>query len=163
MIRTFTKVELEEILKKHLMWLDEDPNGVRADLSNANLSNADLTGADLRGVINLYYPLACPEKGSFIAFKAVRGRYIVELEIPEDALRCSATTRKCRASKAKVISITNIDGTPALTDTAYSKHDKTFAYKVGEVVKVDNFDPNRWNECAPGIHFFITRQEAVNY
>ena len=25
------------------------------------------------------------------------------------------------------------------------------------------FDTNRWNECAPGIHFFITRQEAVNY
>ena len=203
MIRTFTKVELEEILKKHFMWLDENPNGVRADLryvnlagadlryadlryanlaganlidanlsnanliganlAGANLAGANLAGANLAGVINLYYPLACPEKGSFIAFKAVRGRYIVELEIPEDALRCSAATRKCRASKAKVISITNIDGTPALTDTAYSKHDETFAYKVGEVVKVDNFDPNRWNECAPGIHFFITRQEAVNY
>lgn len=32
-----------------------------------------------------------------------------------------------------------------------------------EVVKVDDFDKDRWNECAPGIHCFITRQEAVNY
>lgn len=28
---------------------------------------------------------------------------------------------------------------------------------------VDNFDENRWNECAAGIHFFITREEAVRY
>jgi hypothetical protein len=38
-----------------------------------------------------------------------------------------------------------------------------FAYKVGDMVSVDDFDTNRWNECAPGIHFFITRQEAVDY
>lgn len=25
------------------------------------------------------------------------------------------------------------------------------------------FDDNRWKECAPGIHCFITRNEAVNY
>ena len=85
------------------------------------------------------------------------------MEIPEDALRCSATSRKCRCSKAKVISITNIDGTPTVVDVVNSTYDRNFEYKVGEVVKVDNFDPNRWHECAPGIHFFITRQEAVDY
>ena len=112
---------------------------------------------------NVKYPIACPEKGSFTAFKKVRGDYIVELEIPADALRCSATSRKCRASHANVISITNLDGTPAVVEVVYSKHDSEFAYRVGETVKVDNFDTCRWNECAPGIHFFITRQEAVNY
>ena len=91
------------------------------------------------------------------------GNYIVELEIPADALRSSASSRKCRCSHAKVISFTNIDGSPANVDVVYSKHDLFFAYKVGEIVKADNFDTNRWNECAPGIHFFITRQEAVDY
>ena len=26
-----------------------------------------------------------------------------------------------------------------------------------------DFDTNRWNECAPGIPFFISRQEAVDF
>ena len=112
---------------------------------------------------NVKYPIACPEKGSFTAFKKVRGNYIVELAIPEDALRCSATSRKCRCSKAKVISITNPDGSPTIVDVVYSNYDTGFSYKVGEIVEVDDFDPNRWHECAPGIHFFITRQEAVDY
>ena len=52
---------------------------------------------------------------------------------------------------------------PADVDVVYSNYDSSFAYRVGEIVSVDNFDTNRWNECAPGIHFFITRQEAVDY
>lgn len=35
--------------------------------------------------------------------------------------------------------------------------------KSRETVSVADFDENRWNECAPGIHFFITREEAVRY
>ena len=93
----------------------------------------------------------------------MRNNYIVELEIPADALRSSATSRKCRCSHAKVISITNIDGSPTGVDVVYSYHDSSFAYSVGSIVEVNNFDTNRWNECAPGIHFFITRQEAVDY
>ena len=139
-------------------------NLTRADLYGANLTEANLTGANyLNKATNVNYPIACPEKGSFTAFKKVRGEYIVELEIPADALRSSASSRKCRCSCAKVISITNIDGTPANVDVVYSKRDPDFAYSVNSIVKVDNFDTNRWNECAPGIHFFITRQEAVNY
>ena len=44
-----------------------------------------------------------------------------------------------------------------------SKFDRNFEYWVGEIVSVDDFDENRWNECAPGIHFFVNFQEAVNY
>jgi hypothetical protein len=29
--------------------------------------------------------------------------------------------------------------------------------------KVENFNEDRWNECAAGIHFFITREEAIDY
>ena len=132
-------------------------------LYKANLRGADLSGANLSIVKNLNCPITCPEEGSFIGFKKVREDYIVKLEIPEDALRCSATGRKCRCSKAKVLSITNIDGTEANATEVFSKHDPSFVYRIGEIVSVDNFEPNRWKECAPGIHFFITRQEAVDY
>ena len=142
-----------------------------ADLHGANLSGVDLRGADLNGA-NLYgadlrgttisYPIACPEKGSFIGFKKA-GMFIVELLITEDALRSSATSRKCRCSKAKVSSITNLDGSATDIDAVFSDYDETFRYEVGKTVEVPNFDTNRWNECAPGIHFFITRQEAVEY
>ena len=167
-MKTYTMAELDEILRKHKLWLVDDPSGARADLTRANLTRANLYGAnlygaDLKTATNVKYPIACPERGSFIGFKKVRGNYIVELEIPTDAMRSSVSSRKCRCSHAKVISITNVDGTPADIDVVYSSHDPSFGYRIDEIVKVDNFDTNRWNECAPGIHFFITRQEAVDY
>ena len=176
--RKISQDELEVFLRKHKLWLEGKPDGERAnltgaDLTGANLYGANLTGADLTGAYlygaylknttNVNYPIACPEKGSFTAFKKVQNNYIVELEIPEDALRSSATSRKCRCSKAKVISITNLDGSPADVEVVYSKHDNTFTYEVGKMVTSDGFDEDRWHECAPGIHFFITRQEAVDY
>lgn len=27
----------------------------------------------------------------------------------------------------------------------------------------DSFDEDRWNECSHGIHFFINKQEAIDY
>ena len=150
----------------------------KADFSGANLGKADLSGANLSGSnlngsnlsrANLHeskgvnYPMTCPEKGSFIGFKRVRNYLIVELEITEDALRSSATGRKCRCSKAKVLPITNIDGAKSNINSARSLWDPDFVYSVGETIEVPNFDTNRWNECASGIHFFITRQEAVDF
>ena len=137
-------------------------NLYKANLYKANLYRADLSGADLSEA-KIDWPLVCPEKGSFIGYKKCRGGLIVELEIPEDALRSSATTRKCRCSKAKVLSITNLDGSATDISTACSKYDSTFTYKIGETVEVPNFDTNRWNGCSTGIHFFIGRQEAVEY
>lgn len=39
--------ELQEILKKHELWLKDKEGGCKADLSRANLSGADLSRADL--------------------------------------------------------------------------------------------------------------------
>ena len=128
-----------------------------SDLMGADLSNADLSGADIN------YPISCPEKGSFIGFKKCRDSLIVELKITDDSLRCSATGRKCRCSKAKVISITNLNGAPADVNVAHSIKNYDFIYKVGEIVEAKDFDTNRWNECSTGIHFFIDRNSAVNY
>ena len=145
----------------------------KANLSKANLSGANLSGADLSEALNIdtlswdsntaFYPLQCPETGTYTAYKKANN-LIVELEIPYDALRSSATNRKCRASKAKVISITDLAGHPAgdrvLSDYAYSPK---IEYIVGQTIEIPNFDTNRWHECAPGIHHYITREEAVKH
>ena len=144
-----------------------------ADLSGAYLGGAYLGGADLSGVnlsgANLsgakevpYIPMVCPEEGDFIGWKKT-GDKIVKLRIPEDALRSSATTRKCRCNKAEVVEIYNIDGTIADERIVSSSYDSSFTYEVGKTVEVQDFDTNRWNECTKGIHFFINRQEAINY
>lgn len=136
-----------------------------SNLSNANLSNADLSSANLKDIkTNIHtigYNLACPEEGSFIGYKKANG-CIVKLLILEDAKRSSATTSKCRCNKAKVLDIENIE-TGKKVNEINSNYDINFIYRVGEIVHVDNFDNNRWNECSTGIHFFINKENAINY
>ena len=163
--------QLKEILDKHLLWLKSEKCGVRVDLSGADLiganlngaylSNANLRGADLKDA-KIDFPIACPEKGDFVGFKKAND-CIVELRILSDSKRSSATTRKCRCSKAMVMSITKVDGSECDLKEVCSTYDHSFIYRVGEIVEVNNFDENRWNVCAPGIHFFMSRDEAVNY
>ena len=142
-------------------------NFYKADLRGANFYKADLRGANLKradlGGAKLDWPLVCQEKGSFIGYKKCRNNLIVKLEIPEDAYRCSATSKKCRCSKAKVLSITNLDGSESKSGVAVSKYDSSFVYRIGETVEVTDFDQNRWNECSTGIHFFMNREDAVKY
>ena len=134
-----------------------------ADLRYTDLRYANLRNADLCGAVNVpFIPYACPDFGMFIGYKKASG-YIVELEIPEDAKRLSATTRKCRCNKAKVLRILNYDRTVADVTEVRSNYNSAFVYKVGDIVSVDNFDEDRFNECSTGIHFFINFQEAVDY
>ena len=173
-----TKEQLNEVLEKHKKWLNDEPDGERADLRGANLWGANLWRADLRGA-NLWganlceannipdyvCPICCPEEGSFTGFKKAYWNgtpVIVKLQIPADAKRSSATNRKCRCDKAKVLSITDLSGA-AEFQQAFSGYDNNFIYEVGKTVVVDDFDEDRWNECSTGIHFFITRKEAIDY
>jgi len=133
-----------------------------ADLGGANLGGADLRGAETDNVIvderTCFFSLQCPEEGSFIGWKKCRDGKIVKLLITEKAKRSSATTRKCRASEVVVL---EIDGKK--TGIAVSLQDEKFIYKVGKTIKIKDFDEDRWNECSSGIHFFITKEEAINY
>ena len=154
----------------------------RADLRGANLSGANLRGANLRGAnlrgANLsgaeldnvianentigYFPL-CPD-GEFIAWKKLAKGEIAKLKIPEHAKRSSATTLKCRSSEAIVLAIyEKVKDEWVNVYCGYSIHKNVFKYEVGETVKVDNFDEDRWNECSRGIHFFISREMAEQY
>ena len=142
-----------------------------ADLRSANLSGADLRSANLSGAKNIdklkwsiyttFYPMQCPEEGEYVAWKKADDK-IVKLKITENAKRSSATSRKCRASEALVLDIQSIDGVEHF-EFVSSDRDKNFIYRIGEIVRVDDFDEDRWNECSTGIHHFITREEAVKY
>lgn len=127
-------------------------------------------------------PMACPDTGSFIGWKKVflsldlepsepgciqkmvETHGIAKLLIPEDARRSSATGRKCRCNKAKVLEIQDMNGNILNNAIARSFHDNDFIYITGKMITPTlPFEENRWEECASGIHFFITREEAVNY
>ena len=152
---------------------DADLRG--ADLHGADLRGADLYGADLHRAYDVKLSIAkisiLPDEGDIIGWKKAwtdnempPTPVIVKLLIPADAQRSNATGRKCRASTARVLDLQDKQGNSLPPDiTAYSGYDTDFTYKKGETVHVENFDTNRWNECAPGIHFFITRIEAAEY
>ena len=146
-----------------------------ADLRYADLSHADLSHADLSDANHVQLSIAktsiLPDEGDIIGWKKAwtdnempPTPVIVKLLIPADAQRSNATARKCRASKARVLDLQDKQGNSLPPDTmAYSGHDTDFTYKKGETIHVEDFDTNRWKECAPGIHFFITRIEAAEY
>ena len=146
-----------------------------ADLCGANLYGANLSDANLSDANRVKLSLAkisiLPDEGDIIGWKKAwtdnemsPTPVIVKLLIPADAQRSNATGRKCRASKARVLDLQDKQGNSLTSDTtAYSSYDTDFTYKKGETVHVEDFDTNRWNECAPGIHFFITRIEAAEY
>lgn len=136
---------------------------VYTDLTNTKLNNVNLSHANLYGAKNIpFIPLICPEDGSFIGYKKA-GNYIIKLRIPEDARRCSATTRKCRCDKAHVLGIQNLDGTIADVTEVVSNYTDSFIYRVGETVEEPDYCEDRWDAYAKGIYFFINRQEAVDW
>ena len=158
-----------DLADANLAWADlADANLKGAILNGANLNGADIdraniTAAHLNGAKNLpFIPLSCPSEGAFVAWKKVDGKYLVKLQIPEDARRCSATTRKCRWDKAMVLDITSLDGEEHYDEVTNNRYNETI-YKVGEMVYPDSFDENRWNECSNGIHFFVNKEDAINY
>ena len=172
---------LNEILENHNHYLRRDVKGLAsmranlrganlryanlryANLSRANLSRANFRDADLRDAKNIpYIPLECPSEGSFIGWKKIN-KILIKLEIPEDARRSSATTKKCRCDKAKVLGFYDLNSTELNIDKIINHSYNMCEYIKGEMVYPDSFDEDRWNECSHGIHFFINKQDAINY
>lgn len=167
------KIQIKSIFGEVLFEFEKENNTIKdtveeavrqgANLNGANLNGANLDGASLNGATNIpYISLNCPSDGAFIGWKKVAG-LLVQLEIPADAKRSSATTMKCRCDKAKVIAITSLDGKKEHTSVENKEYNPHITYRVGEMVYPDSFDDNRWNECSHGIHFFINKQDAINY
>ena len=167
-------------------WFKEcKTKGIRflyCDVQEANFRWMDFTGADFSGSNfhhtlfeyatteditdnedTKFYRMACPETGPFIAWKCCTELRVVQLLVPADARRVSATAETCRCDRAKVLSIKSIDETISYT-WAQSTVDPDFYYEVGKWVEPANgFEPNRWRDSSQGIHFFMERQQAVDY
>ena len=79
---------------------------------------------------------------------------------------------KCRAAKAKVLDIQVFSANKLRKHLKYacSMHTRRSKwcniirtpYRVGQMVYPNSFDLSNY-ECAEGIHFFVTRQEALDY
>jgi hypothetical protein len=146
-----------------------------ADLYGANLRSADLYGADLYGAnlsgANLsgakidYYKYKVCNEGTVTAWKKLANGNILKLEIPKEARRVNALgSRKCRAEWALAVSLHDREGkqlTP--TQDLRSSHVNTFTYTLGEIIRPYAFNDSVQEECAPGIHFFVTFEEARDY
>ena len=120
---------------------------------------------------NLNVTSHVPDTGSFIGWKKAKINhdeyeddeyYIVKLRIPEDARRSNAGNTKCRTDMAYVEDIQDLDGN-SVDKVVESMWDRTFKYQKGQIVMEPNFCENRFEECAKGIHFFLNRNDAVNF
>lgn len=113
--------------------------------------------------------MLCPKYGAFTGYKigltlndrASLVPCIITISIPEDAKRSSGYSNKCRCDKAKVLDIRTFGGQEV--KSAISQYDHSFVYEINKEISVSDFDENRWHECAPGIHFFMSEKEALEY
>lgn len=111
------------------------------------------------------FHMTCPEEGSFFAYKGLRKGKVAKLFIPARAWRTGYFQRKCRCSEAYVVDIfSNIDENIHCEDGT-SIYDPSFVYQVGKTIKVDNVKKKseKYVVCGAGIHFFMTKREAIDY
>ena len=157
------KIQIKSIWGEVLFEYEKENNTLKDTLEEAVKQGASLYRANLYRATNIpFVPFACPSDGAFIGWKKVKDCLIM-LEIPEDARRCSCTSQKCRCDKAKVLGITNLDTNESVSEIKNTSYSPAVTYVVGEMVYPDLFDENRWNECSHGIHFFINKQNAIDY
>lgn len=133
-----------------------------AYLYRANLKGADLQYANLSGAVldekDLIRKGKIINKKTFV-YKKCQNK-IVKLELQTGSIVFSINNSKCRTNKVKVISINRNEekGLQIASD-----YDNNFIYEVGKIVKVSNFNLMYNVECASGIHFFWTEEEAKEY
>jgi hypothetical protein len=119
-----------------------------AAICNRSMPQDDLSVLDI-----------CPATGDFTGWKKVECGVILELRIIGRRLG-GRVGRKCRTDHARVVAAHSNLGCP---EPFASYHNPNYTYTVGKDAISWLFDPDWRHECAPGIHFFMTRQEAEYY
>lgn len=156
----FVNTDMTEAIFRDIDLSDSDLSG--ADLYAAVLEDANLDGIIVDGHTKWYRQVP-PETGAFIAWKCCSELRVVQLLVPAEARRVSATRETCRCDKAKVLSIKSIDETISY-DWAQSTVDPDFYYERGKWVEPANgFEPDRWKDSSRGIHFFMEREQCIAY
>lgn len=149
---------------------------MNSNLDRAKVHDFGYSGLLMRNSKCSHIRMACPEEGSFIAWKKVAYAVpicqlheygtgikfaLVKLQIPAEAKRSSAGSRKCRCEYADVLDIEDIETGRKMN--CVNNYERPILYIKGERVTPDSFDPDRWNECSHGIHFFMSKQDALEY
>lgn len=98
------------------------------------------------------------------------GNYIVKLFIPAYAvtneLRPGVVNRfraKHRTNVAHVIDIIHEYGMNSPKSVISTFHKKWLRYEIGKKIESTDFDYNIRKICAPGIHYFLSYEQALNY
>ena len=142
---------------------------------------------DEKDEYELYKPLRDfnESKKSFKMYKKVysedlNDHYIAVLEVPKTALRIAAEEEfdnfdniknyKVRVSKAKVLDIFEYDSDAGKSKRtrkvkiAVAGHDTDFVYEVGKtVIPRYNFNTCTYNQCASGIHGYLSLKAAEEH
>jgi hypothetical protein len=189
----YTEEELKKIIENHQHWLKEDCDGwedmraslERADLyganlkcanlESANLESADLYGANLESAslesadlnrANLYGAnLEEKEKFRFgkilkepmTGYKKTLEGVVLTATIPAGAIVFCINGSKCRTNKARIIDM------GGQNEVLHSSYNSDFEYRLMQDIEIEDFNLMYNVECAPGFHFFRTREEAENY
>ena len=143
-------------------------NLIGANLSEAYLIGAYLIGANLIGAnlseadvdISQIPQIKILPEGDIIGWKTLKEGRLAKLQIPATAKRVNSTGRKCRCEYVDVLEIHDSKGNAV--SVGLSNWNRLI-YAVGERVSPDKFCDDFRIECSHGIHFFITREEAVKY
>ena len=189
----YTEEELKKILENHQHWFKEDCDGwedMRANLYGADLERANLYGANLYGAdlerANLYgadleranldgakldganlYGAKLDEKekprfGQILkepmtGYKKTLEGVVITATIPAGAIVFSINGSKCRTNKARIIDM------GGQNEVLHSSYDSDFEYRLMQDIEIEDFNLMYNVECAPGFHFFRTREEAEKY
>jgi hypothetical protein len=131
-----------------------------ADLRGADLRRANLRGADLREAKLPHFQIQ--ETGRLIGYKKLRNDLVAKIAIPAKAKRtANLINRKRRAEYVKTLKIYNpSNGT--VTDAGNGEYDGTL-YTVGDITRSHGYDDDIRLDCAGGIHFWTTEQEAIEW
>lgn len=156
----FTNAVLSRVFAAYVRFKD-------CNLAGCDLTHADLTMADMEEAIwgddtesRLQRArLKIAADGDIIGWKKLRDGLIAKLLIPAAAQRSNSFSRRCRAEYVEVVSVITDDGRPALQ--GISRRDPDLVYRYGRRTTADSWDDSWWRDCAGGVHFFLTYEEAA--
>ncbi len=89
--------------------------------------------------------------------------FILEMDLPADATLIESGSGFYRTNKVIPRHFYPILTKTAIIDTsAHSWFDQNFEYKLNELA-VSNLDKDTNHDCTEGIHFFESREQAINW
>ena len=126
-------------------------NGVEFTETDMEYASLEDTVMDESELIRKGKILDAPVTG----YKKTRCGDILEAEIPAGAIVFSINNQKCRTNRARIV---NTGG-----KVLRSFYKPSFTYSEGQEIVIPDFNLQYNAECAPGFHFFRTKEEAEAY